>query len=173
MLTFREATNADVSALVALIESAYRGEASRVGWTTEADLLAGQRTDPDGVAAIIGAPKTVLLAVERDGELVACCQLADEDGTGYFGLFAVTPGGQGAGIGRATLAEAERVIRDDWGLAELHMKVLTARADLIAWYVRRGYRRTGQRSPFHYGDERFGLPLRDDLEFETLIKTLR
>ncbi|WP_436491900.1 GNAT family N-acetyltransferase [Actinokineospora sp. HUAS TT18] len=159
--------------LVPLIESAYRGDASRAGWTTEADLLEGQRTDPQGVAEVITAPKSALLTAWRDGELVACCQVADEDGAGYFGMFAVVPGLQGGGIGRAALAEAERFVRDEWGLGELRMKVINAREDLIAWYVRRGYRRTGELTPFPYGDERFGLPLRADLAFELLVKPLR
>ncbi|CRK59525.1 FIG01201438: hypothetical protein [Alloactinosynnema sp. L-07] len=172
MLTFREATLADVPVLVPLIESAYRGDSSREGWTTEADLLEGQRTDPDGVAEVITAPKSALLTAWEDGVLVACCHVADENGSGYFGMFAVVPGMQGGGIGRATLAEAERFVRDEWGMGELRMKVINAREDLIAWYVRRGYRRTGEMTPFPYGDERFGLPLRDDLAFELLVKPL-
>jgi ribosomal protein S18 acetylase RimI-like enzyme len=82
------------------------------------------------------------------------------------------PDRQGGGVGRALLAEAERVVRDEWGRALLRMSVIDARADLIAWYVRRGYARTGRRKPFPYGDERFGLPRRDDLRFEVLEKLL-
>lgn len=172
MLTFRKATLADVPVLVPLIESAYRGDSSRTGWTTEADLLEGQRTDPEGVAEVITAPKSALLMAWRDADLVACCHVAEEDGAGYFGMFAVAPGLQGGGIGRDTLAEAERFARVEWGLGELRMKVINAREDLIAWYVRRGYRRTGEMTPFPYGDERFGVPLRDDLAFELLVKPL-
>lgn len=172
MLTFREATLADVPVLVPLIESAYRGDSSRTGWTTEADLLEGQRTDPDGVAEVITGPKSALLMAWRDDDLVACCHVAEEDGAGYFGMFAVVPGMQGGGIGRDTLAEAERFVRVEWGLGEMRMKVINAREDLIAWYVRRGYTRTGELTPFPYGDERFGVPLRDDLAFELLVKPL-
>lgn len=174
---FRTATAEDVTTLVALIESAYRGEASRVGWTTEADLLDGQRTDPAGVAAVVRDPDSRLLVREQDGELVACCQVERRAGAGgepqaYFGMFAVRPALQGAGLGSAVLAEAERTAVAEWSATRMHMTVISVRADLIAWYERRGYVRTGQRSPFPYGDERFGIPRRPDLDFELLVKPL-
>jgi ribosomal protein S18 acetylase RimI-like enzyme len=87
-------------------------------------------------------------------------------------MFAVRPALQGAGLGGLVLAEAERFAREEWKAAEMHMTVISAREDLIAWYVRRGYRRTGETRPFPYGDERFGLPRREDLEFELLTKKL-
>jgi ribosomal protein S18 acetylase RimI-like enzyme len=171
-LTFRDATAADVDTLVALVESAYRGDASRAGWTTEADILDGQRTDPEGVRAVIETPGSRLLTVERDGRVVACCQLEHRGDHAYFGMFAVSPALQGAGLGKLIIAEAERQARATWGVREMHMTVISVREDLIAWYERRGYRRTGRTSPFPYGDERFGIPLRDDLEFELLVKEL-
>ncbi|WP_455359173.1 GNAT family N-acetyltransferase [Streptomyces sp. SYSU K21746] len=171
-LTFRDAADADVPALVGLIESAYRGDASRAGWTTEADLLQGQRTDPDGVLDVIRAAGSRLLVVEREGALVACCQLEHRGESAYFGMFAVRPELQGAGLGKVIIAEAERSVRENWSAREMHMTVISARDDLIAWYERRGYRRTGKMSPFPYGDERFGIPQRDDLEFELLVKPL-
>jgi GNAT superfamily N-acetyltransferase len=171
-VTFRVATPSDVDALVALVESAYRGDASRAGWTTEADILGGRRTDPDGVLEVIEKADSRMVAVEREGELVACCQLEHRGVHAYFGMFAVRPALQGAGLGKAIIAEAERFARDEWGVAEMHMTVISVREDLIAWYERRGYARTGRTSPFPYGDERFGLPTRDDLRFELLVKKL-
>ncbi|MFF3955376.1 GNAT family N-acetyltransferase [Streptomyces sp. NPDC001890] len=171
-LTFRDAADADVPALVTLIESAYRGDSSRSGWTTEADILQGQRTDPDGVRRVLEAPGSRLLVVERDGGLVACCQLEHRGDAAYFGMFAVRPGLQGAGLGKVIIAEAERTVRESWGVREMHMTVISVREELIAWYERRGYRRTGELSPFPYGDERFGIPQRDDLAFELLVKDL-
>ena len=171
-LTFRDAVDSDVDALVALVESAYRGDSSRVGWTTEADILAGQRTDAEGVRAVVVAPDSRLLTVERDGALVACCQLEHRGDHAYFGMFAVSPALQGGGLGKVIIAEAERTVREVWGATEMHMTVISVREDLIAWYERRGYRRTGRMTPFPYGDERFGVPQRDDLRFELLVKPL-
>ncbi|MDK1347583.1 GNAT family N-acetyltransferase [Streptomyces sp. 378] len=171
-LTFRDATDADVDELVALIESAYRGDDSRAGWTTEADILQGQRTDPEGVLEIVKAPDSRLMTVERDGRIVACCQLRHQGDHAYFGMFAVSPRLQGAGLGKVIIAEAERQARETWGVKEMQMTVISVREDLIAWYERRGYRRTGRMAPFPYGDERFGVPQRADLEFELLVKEL-
>ncbi|MFD7259278.1 GNAT family N-acetyltransferase [Streptomyces sp. NPDC059874] len=171
-LSFRSAVEADVTELVALVESAYRGDASRGGWTTEADYLEGQRTDADGVREIINAKDATLLVVERAADLVACCQLEHRGDHVYFGMFAVRPGLQGGGLGKEILAEAERRARETWGAREMRMTVVNVREELIAYYVRRGYRRTGELSPFPYGDERFGVPLRDDLAFELLVKPL-
>ncbi|MFD8197751.1 GNAT family N-acetyltransferase [Streptomyces wuyuanensis] len=171
-LSYRDATVADVPALVELIESAYRGDSSRAGWTTEADLLDGQRTDPEGVRQVIGAAGSKLLVVRRDDRIVACCQLEHRGHAAYFGMFAVRPGLQGGGLGRQVIAEAERLVRETWGVTEMHMTVISVREELIAWYERRGYRRTGRMTPFPYGDERFGVPRRDDLQFELLVKSL-
>ncbi|MFH8371787.1 GNAT family N-acetyltransferase [Streptomyces sp. NPDC018031] len=176
-LNFRAATPTDVPDLVGLIESAYRGDASRVGWTTEADLLDGQRTDADGVAAVVNDAESRLMAAERDGELVACCQLQRRrTGAGetvaYFGMFAVRPALQAAGLGRAILAEAERFAAESWGAREMHMTVISVREELIAWYERRGYRRTGEMTPFPYDDDRGGVPRQPGLEFELLVKPL-
>ena len=170
-VTFRDATLADVPELVALVESAYRGESSRTGWTTEADLLHGRRTDPAGVAAVVTGPGSRMLVAERDGSMVACCQLEERGSVGYFGMFAVRPGHQGSGLGRQVLAEAERRERER-GAEQMHMTVIVQRTELIGYYERRGYRRTGELHPFPYGDERFGRPQRDDLAFELLVKVL-
>jgi len=170
---FRLAQSADVAAIVTLTESAYRGDASRAGWTTEADLLDGQRTDAADVAALLANPASRVLLAERDGTLLACCHVERRGAACYFGMFSVRPGLQGGGLGRRMLAEAERIARDDWGCTQMQMTVISLRDELIAWYERRGYRRTGEFSPFPYGDERFGIPRRDDLRFEKLVKCLR
>ena len=175
-LRFRTAAPADVGAIVGLTESAYRGNASRVGWTTEADLLDGQRTDACEVSELIANPNVKLLLAEQADRLLASCvieRLVDGDACdGYFGMFSVRPEAQGNGTGRALLAEAERIARDEWRARTMRMTVIDVRAELIAWYERRGYQRTGEYRPFPYGDLRFGIPKRDDLRFEWLVKDL-
>jgi len=200
-LRFRAATHADTDAVVALVESAYRGDASRAGWTTEADLLDGRRTGADDIAACIDRGRSVILLAEqvaptrqpaakasgnvqgarqsppRAPMLLACAHVAIEpcdDGgdAGYFGMFSVRPTLQGGGVGKALLAEAERMARDEWALPSMRMTVIDVRDELIAFYERRGYHRTGIFKPFPYGDERFGVPRRDDLRFEVLEKRL-
>jgi ribosomal protein S18 acetylase RimI-like enzyme len=172
VLRFRPAGVPDIPAVVALVESAYRGVASKVGWTTEADLLGGQRTNPDDVRSCIERAQSVVLLAERDAELIACCHVAAEDGAGYFGMFSVRPTLQGGGIGKQVIAEAERIAREDWRLPAIRMTVIDVRDELIAFYERRGYVRTGIKKPFPYGDPRFGQPRRDDLQFEVLEKQL-
>ncbi len=171
-LAFRDATVDDIPALVALVTSAYRGDASRAGWTTEADLLDGNRIAPEVLQGDIERVRSRVVLAQRDGELLACAHVAVEDGAGYFGMFAVQPGLQRGGIGKAVLAEAERVVREDWKLPVMRMTVIDLREDLIAWYERRGYRRTGIKKPFPAVDPRFGIPKRDDLRFEVLEKAL-
>ena len=169
-LTFRPATLTDIPALIALVTSAYRGDASKQGWTTEADMLDGQRIDAEALRHDIKrADSRILLALEN-GEVLACAHVAIEDGTGYFGMFAVSPDQQGSGVGKRMMAEAERLAREDWGLPGMRMTVIDIRDELIAFYERRGYARTGLKKPFPYGDERFGIPKRDDLRFEILEK---
>jgi GNAT superfamily N-acetyltransferase len=169
---FRSAIVADVPVVVALVDAAYRGDASRAGWTTEADLLDGQRTDADDVLACIDRPDSIVLLAERDGALVACAHVAVEDGAGYFGMFSVVPALQGAGVGKVVLAEAERLVRELWHRDVMRMTVIAQRGELIAFYERRGYVRTGTSKPFPYGNPRFGLPRRDDLRFVVLEKPL-
>lgn len=171
-LQFRAASIDDLDALVALVTSAYRGDASRVGWTTEADFLDGNRIDRDVLANDIVREHSRVVIVERNGAMLACAHVCEDDGAGYFGMFSVEPTLQGGGVGKALLAESERVVREEWQLPAMRMTVIDIRDELIAFYERRGYVRTGIKKPFPYGDARFGIPLRDDLRFEVLEKTL-
>lgn len=171
-LTFRAATTDDIPALVALVTSAYRGEASHSGWTSEADLIDGERIDAAALEADLSRDRSTILLAERGDHLVACAHVADLDGEGYFGMFAVDPTQQGTGLGSVVLAEAENYAAREWGVTVMQMTVIDVREELIGFYERRGYVRTGITKPFPYGDERVGTPKRDDLQFEVLTKTL-
>lgn len=170
--TFRTACAADAPTIVSLVESAYRGDASRAGWTTEADFLHGRRTDVSEIEDLLAGADGQFVLLERDEKVLASCYIERQGPVCYFGMFSVHPPAQGAGIGRLMLDEAERIARDEWASERVEMTVIDIRAKLIAWYERRGYRRTGTTKPFPYGDERFGLPQRDDLRFEYLVKDL-
>lgn len=167
------ATAADIPALHVLIESAYRGESAMAGWTHEADLLGGQRTDVEALADIIAHPKQNLLMMEREAGPVGCVCVEDKGaGRAYLGMLTVSPTQQAAGLGRALLDAAERFARETLHAHTMEMTVITLRTELIAWYARRGYGDTGRRAPFPLDDPRFGLPKRRDLEFAVLAKAL-
>ena len=174
-LSFRPAAADDVDAIVAVVEAAYRGEPTDSAWTTEAHLLGGQRVDATMVTdALLGPDTEVVVATDPiGGEVVACCEVArpDERGHSVLGMFAVDPRRQAGGLGRLVLAEGER-LATDMGATAVELHVFEVRTELIDWYRRRGYRTTGDRLPFPYGDERFGEPRRDDLWFSVLVKPL-
>lgn len=184
-LAFRKATPDDVPALLALVKSAYRGESSRQGWTTEADLLADDRIDAAGLLAKITAPGSAVLlgtspaggaGAPTDQHILACCEVLRHpppSDLSYFGLFAVSPRLQNGGIGKSVLAEAERFAREEMGASRMEMQVVWLREELIAWYVRRGYVIIeGDTRPFPYEGLVNGEALRDDLYFLVLRKDL-
>jgi GNAT superfamily N-acetyltransferase len=168
----RIAVAADAPAIAALVNSAFRGDSSKAGWTTEADLLGGQRVDIERVAEIIAEPASIILLHEHAQELDGCVHLERTGEDCYLGMMTVSPTRQGAGLGRQLLEAAEHWAIEHWHSRSMHMTVIVQRAELIAWYERRGYERIGKRKPFPCGDERFGLPRRSDLEFEVMTKRL-
>ncbi|KAL7952019.1 acyl-CoA N-acyltransferase [Trichoderma barbatum] len=173
-LSIRKATPADLPAILTLVRSAYRGESSRAGWTTEAELVDDQRIDEESLLMKINEPfGAVLVAHDEAGDLLACCEvLKQSDTLGYFGLFAVNPLRQAGGIGRTVLAAAEEYAKQAWGISEMEMSVIWTREELIQWYIRRGYSKTEKTKPFPYAQLVGGKALRDDLYFSVLIKAL-
>jgi len=169
---FRRAITTDAEAIAALVNSAYRGDSSRAGWTTEADLLGGQRTDAEEITQLVAREGSVLLLCLREGELVGSVHVERvDDVTAYLGMLVIRPVLQGQGLGCSLMEEAERFARAEWGVARMQMQVITLRSELIAWYERRGYRRTGEFRPFPATDPRFGLPRVAGLRFEVLEKS--
>ncbi len=171
-ITFRTASLTDVDEIVELVESAYRGDASRAGWTTEADLLDGQRTDAAAITELIKGQLTRIVLAHTAQGMIGSVLLAEERSGVYLGMLAVRPRAQAQGVGRAILAEVERITRGERLGHSIRMTVIGQRSELIAWYARRGYVATGEREPFPYGQPRFGLPRREDLYFVVLEKKL-
>ncbi|MGC2047317.1 MAG: GNAT family N-acetyltransferase [Gallionella sp.] len=169
-LSFRRAAPADVDAIVALVNSAYRGASSRAGWTTEADLLDGQRTDAEEIARLIGADDLLILLCLSGEEIIGSVHLERIDAaTAYMGMLVIRPVLQGQGLGKQFIREAEDAARAEWGTARLQIQVITLRHELIAYYERLGYRRTGEIRPFP-ADPRYGIPRVAGLQFEVLEK---
>jgi ribosomal protein S18 acetylase RimI-like enzyme len=169
------AVAADLPAIADLVNSAYRGESSRQGWTTEADYLDGQRTDPATLARDLAETKGAVLLTLRDtpdsGLLGTVWLEPVGQGVWYLGMLTVRPDIQDRQLGRTLLASAEAHAAG-LGATRIRMTVVGVRDTLIAWYERRGYALTGERRPFPYGDARFGQPRRDDLDFVVLEKAL-
>ncbi|MCB0535875.1 MAG: GNAT family N-acetyltransferase, partial [Saprospiraceae bacterium] len=161
------ASPSDIPELLPLINSAYRGEASRQGWTTEADFIAGDlRTDADDLARLMARPGAVFL-VARDtaGPIGGCVFLEKRGARLYLGMLSVAPELQGQGIGKVLLRGADLYAQQAECQA-IFMRVISLRVELIAWYERHGYRNTGATEPFE-SPEKFGVPVQP-LEFVIL-----
>jgi ribosomal protein S18 acetylase RimI-like enzyme len=148
-LQFRQAVATDLAELHALVERAYRGDTARVGWTHEADLVEGPRTTAEALRAILLNPRERLLIALQDTTIVGCVQLSDRDNeTVYIGLLTVDPQRQAGGLGKQLLAAAESEAQRSFGARTMELSVIAQRAELIAYYERRGFVRTGERRPF-------------------------
>jgi ribosomal protein S18 acetylase RimI-like enzyme len=159
---------ADSEQLLGLVNSSYRGESSRRGWTTEADLIAGEvRIDADALQQVLITPGSIVLGYRQAETIVGCVNLQHKGDYLYLGMFSVSPEHQNAGIGKKLLQAAERVALQ-WDLKAIQMSVISVRDELIAWYMRNGYADTGERIPFQE-DGMSGKHLRQ-LEFMVLRK---
>ena len=147
-LEFRTARLDDVVRIVSLVNAAYRGESGKQGWTTESDLLEGQRTDEEEVSSLIEAMDSMIILGERKDEIVASVHLERHEEGAYLGMLSVRPGLQGMGIGKRMMAQCEHVARTGWRAEKMLMTVITLRHDVIAFYQRYGYQRTGRLVPF-------------------------
>lgn len=143
------ATDAHIPALKELLNNTYRGDASRQGWTTEADLIAGDvRTDEKMLHDVLTKPGSVMLIYTLDdGQLIGSVNLQQHGSRIYLGMFSVSPKLQGGGIGKQLLKAAEEYTLSA-GCNCIYMHVISVRTDLIDWYKRHGYTDTGKRVPF-------------------------
>ena len=174
-LSFRIATAADAPAVVALVNAAYRGESSRAGWTTEADLLDGVRTHDADVIELIEAVGSMILLCFEGKKLIGSVHLQrvseNNIAAAFLSMFAVYPVLQAQGIGKQLMAAAEQSVVREWGVAKMLMDVITLRAELIAFYQRRGYQLTGKLKPFPLSPELW-TPKASDLQLARLEKSL-
>lgn len=168
--TILPATEQDIPALNELVQSAYRGDSSRRGWTTEADLLDGIRTDEAGLKAMLDNPRATILKYVDAGQLIGCVYLEEKGDALYLGMLTVSPDAQAGGIGKQLMAAAEQIARDRHCRA-MTLTVIPQRHELIAFYERRGYQPTGETEPFPMDDPRFGLP-KQPLSFIVMEKPL-
>jgi ribosomal protein S18 acetylase RimI-like enzyme len=160
----------DVPRLEKLINSAYRGESSKKGWTTEADFLEGIRTDEDSLLEMIKNPHAVILKYsDGDNNLLGCVYLEKQKDQMYLGMLTVSPTQQAKGIGKILLAASEKFARKE-NCYEMEMTVISIRNELIGWYEKHGYFKTGEKKPFP-SDIKFGIP-KIPLEFIVMKKKL-
>jgi GNAT superfamily N-acetyltransferase len=173
-VTFTVATDADVPEVVSLINLAFRGRGQDAGWSIQEEYINGTRITQELLREDMAAKPhaTLLLWRTADTSLLGCVWMEPEqNGVWYLGLLALPPREQNAGLGRKLLEAAENWARERRA-TEIRMSVVNLRVALIEWYKRRGYTLTGQTKPFPYGDNRYGVPTRDDLHFVILKRQL-
>lgn len=171
-VSYRLATRHDVDALVELINAAYRPAAGAAGWTHEAALVDGARIGQAQLLDTLQAQDSVLIVAQVGGALAGCVEVRANDDTAYIGTLAVSPSAQDRGLGKGLLNEAEQFARRRWHLATAVMIVLSARRELIDFYLRRGYVRTGHVTDYPM-DAGVGIPRDASLTIETLTKSIR
>ena len=162
--------------LACLVNSAYRGESSLKGWTSEAKLIGGQRTDAEMIKKMIVAPASIVLVAKAASSvksILGCVHVESiKGGQCYLGMLTVETTLQNRGIGDHLMRASELFARQEFSATLMFMTVLEIRSELVAWYERRGYKKTGEKKPFPYDDARFGRPLVPDLQFHILAKDL-
>ena len=168
---YRLAIHADADRIAELVNAAYRGISGDPGWTHEAEIFSGPRIDAGSLSGLIDADDSVILLCMRGSDLIGSVHLEKIEGGAHLGLLAIRPALQGAGLGRRLLAESERVARERWDSEKISLTVITLRTELIEYYERRGYRRTGQVEPLP-GDAEAGRPLSPGLQLAWLEKRI-
>lgn len=164
------ATHQDIPALVVLINSAYRGEGSKQGWTTEADLIGGLRTDEENLTEVLNDPDTTFLKYTNEAaQIIGCIRLQQQEDRLYLGMLTVSPALQAQGLGKQMLKAADDLAKAKQCRA-IFMTVFSVRPELIAWYERHGYRKTGEVVPFQH-NEKFEV-VAQKLEFLVLEKVV-
>lgn len=170
-IILEKAVPADSGAIASLINSVYRGENSKKGWTTEADFLGGIRITPEKITEIINGKNDIIIKAFYDNSLIGCVHLENEGSYSYFGMLSIDVNYQAKGAAKVLMNECERITKNEWGLNEIRLKVISRRKELIEYYERRGFVITGEREEFGAKMETFGDP-KEKLWFETMVKKL-
>ncbi len=169
MGSIEKATTSDIMELNQLINSAYRGDEAKKGWTNEAHLLTGIRIDKKELSRILNSKSSFFLKYTEEKIIKACVFLEKENSVLYLGMLSVMPELQGKGIGKQLLKAAE-INAHQLGCSKIYMTVISVRYELIDWYKRHGYIDTGIKKPFP-GEDR-DILVQTPLEFIVLEKKL-
>ncbi len=161
----------DADTIASLVNSVYRGENSKKGWTTEAGFLEGIRITPEKVSVIIESEKGIIIKAVLDGSIIACVHLENKGEYTMLGMLSVDVNFQDKGIGKILINECERYTKTVYKYDEIRMKVISRRTELIDYYLRRGYFLTGEREEFGRSMDTFG-ETKEELYFETLSKKI-
>lgn len=164
------ATKNDIPELNILVNSAYRGESSKKGWTSEEHLLGGIRTDEESLAQTLTNEAITILKYTENNKIIGTVSLEKQGNKLYLGMLTVSPDLQGGGVGKQLLKASEAFAKEE-NIPKVIMTVISVRLDLIAWYERHGYVRTGEIKPFPMDDPNFGKP-KEFLEFIVLEKIM-
>ena len=172
-ITAHIATAQDIPVLIELVNSVYRGETGMKSWTTEADLLDGQRIDHDMLAEIISDPLSrLILFRSSEKDLIGCVQLQKQENKCYLGMLSVHVSWQKSGLGKYILEYCENFAQTEFQSEKMTINVISRRFELIAYYQRRGYISTGNKRPFPYNQPKYGIPKVEGLELEIFDKKL-
>ena len=167
---FRVAGVAEAAAIASLVNRAYRPAPDEAGWTHEAHLVGGMRTDASQVSGLMTEPGSVLLVGLRLDRLAACVQVEAHTQGSYIGMLAVDPAMQAKGLGTRMLQFAERYAAEFQRATRLVMTVVSHRTELVSFYLRRGYELTGRTHPF---PSYAGVPKQSSLELVELAKQIK
>jgi GNAT superfamily N-acetyltransferase len=167
--TFRIARKSDADAIAQLVNNAYRPEPNATGWTHEAHLVSGSRTHAGHITKLLGRPDSVILVGLKKSELVACAHIEKAQSHSRIGMLAVCPLRQGLGLGKQMLTHAEKYAHACFNSEKFILQVISARSELIAFYLRRGYQKTGEILAFPHSAD-VGTPITPDIHLEILEK---
>ncbi len=161
----------DADEINRLVNSVYRGENSKKGWTTEAEFLGGIRITEEKIREIIERRSDIVIISVDGDNIIGCVHLENTGSYSYLGMLSVDVNYQDKGIGKLLINECERYTKEVWKLDTIKMKVINRRVELMEYYYRRGYKTTGEIEEFISGADTFGDPT-EKLSFETLGKEL-